>query len=75
MTQQDPQKVEAAAKQIAHWLGYRWTGLAEGRIGEREFPIWTSSGRFQGGKQDLRDLVRTVALVVNGEQLTGSDNG
>lgn len=62
---------DAGAKQIAHWLGYRWDGLAEGRIGDREFPIWTSSGRFQGGKQDLRDLATTVAKVMNGEATKG----
>ena len=61
MSEPDP---DAAAKILAHWVGYAWDGLSEGRIGDRGYPQWARNGigslGFQGGRQDLRDLAEKI---------------
>ena len=58
------EKIDAIAKDIASWLGYAWDGLRDERITDKGFPIWTFDGlgqkKFQGGKQDLRDLAEKI---------------
>lgn len=52
---------DAGAKIIAKWLGFAWDGLSEGRISEKGFPIFPLTDyKFQGGKQDLRDLAEAI---------------
>lgn len=71
MTQDNPDHLDEGAKALAKWIGYKWEGITEGRIGDRGFDQWCFNGmghkQFQGGKQDLRDLAKKIATLVNGE--------
>lgn len=64
MTTPTPEQIEAGARRLADWIGYSYDGLRDTRISERGYPQWGFNGighkRFQGGKQDLRDLVVAI---------------
>lgn len=57
-------QIEAGARKLAEWIGYNYDSLRDGRIANRGFKQWATNGvgalRFQGGKQDLRDLAAAI---------------
>lgn len=65
--------VDAGAKRLAAWISYVWEGIRDGRIADRgDYPQWSYNGigalHYQGGKDDLRDLAREIASLVNEPQ-------
>lgn len=58
---------DTGAKLIAEWIGSLWDGIRDGRIGDRGYPQWGCDDighrKFQGGKQDLRDLAASIAAA------------
>lgn len=68
-SQDDGVVADAAAQALAHWLGYLWGGLRDDRIADRGFKPWGFSGlghkEFQGGKQDLRDIVNEIVRLAH----------
>jgi len=65
---EDAPGVDSAARRLAKWFGYSFDGIREGRLTEwsegRFTEQWCYNGigrkEFQGGKQDLRDLVKDL---------------
>ena len=64
-----PEKIDEAAKALANWFGYSWDGLREeGRVSDRGFKPWYFGTRglgFQGTQEDVRDMVREIAGIIN----------
>lgn len=61
-------EVEAGARLIAKWLGYSWDGLHDGSVVAKGFPVFTHGQfgwKFQGHKDDVRDLVRDILALAS----------
>lgn len=63
-------EVEAGARLIAKWLGYSWDGLHDGSVVAKGFPVFTHGQfgwKFQGHKDDVRDLVRDILALASSD--------
>ena len=62
MTTSD-ESIEKGARRLASWFGCSYDGLQKDRI--QGFPQWAFDGAghkfYQGGQQDLKDLVVKIA--------------
>lgn len=68
----DRAELVPAAKALAGWIGYAWSGMDRGRISDRGHRPWVYSQwggqRFQGGQADLIDMVAAVTSKVKGDK-------
>lgn len=59
--------LDDAAKKLAEWIGYSWDGIRDERIADKGFKPWCFDGlghkKYQGGKEDLRDIVRDILAL------------
>jgi len=61
--------MDAAAKRLAEWFGYSWEYLYEGNVRDRTNGTitnpwcWRHGRNFQGGKQDVRDIVEEIVRL------------